>query len=138
MITFVDTNVLLDVFLPDPEWGSKSKENLEIAFNQGALIVNEIIYSELSTQFPDREMLDDALRQLSIRIVSLDLEVAFQAGKKWQQYRKTGGKRNRVLADFLIGAHAAMRSEKLLTRDRGFYTKYFKELDVQYVSRGRP
>jgi predicted nucleic acid-binding protein len=128
----VDTNVLLDVFLPDPEWGSKSKENLEIAFNQGALIVNEIIYSELSLQFPDKEMLDDALRQLSIRIVSLDLEVAYQAGKKWQQYRKTGGKRNRVLADFLIGAHAAMRSEKLLTRDRGFYKKYFKELDIQY------
>jgi hypothetical protein len=132
MITFVDTNVLLDVFLPDPEWGSKSKENLEIAFNQGALIVNEIIYSELSPQFPDKEMLDDALRQLSIRIVSLDLEVAYQAGKKWQQYRKTVEKRNRVLADFLIGAHAAMRSEKLLTRDRGFYKKYFKELDIQY------
>ena len=132
MITFVDTNVLLDVFLPDPEWGSKSKENLEIAFNQGALIVNEIIYSELSPQFPDKEMLDDALRQLSIRIVSLDLDVAYQAGKKWQQYRKTGGKRNRVLADFLIGAHAAMRSEKLLTRDRGFYKAYFKELDIQY------
>lgn len=132
MITFVDTNVLLDVFLPDPEWGSKSKENLEIAFNQGALIVNEIIYSELSTQFPDKEMLDDALRQLSIRIVSLDLEVAYHAGKKWQQYRKTGSKRNRVLADFLIGSHAAMRSEKLLTRDRGFYKKYFKELDIQY------
>ena len=132
MITFVDTNVLLDVFLPDPEWGSKSKENLEIAFNQGALIVNEIIYSELSPQFPDKQMLDDALRQLSIRIVSLDLEVAYHAGKKWQQYRKTGGKRNRVLADFLIGAHAAMRSEKLLTRDRGFYKAYFKELDIQY------
>lgn len=132
MITFVDTNVLLDVFLPDPEWGSKSKENLEIAFNQGALIVNEIIYSELSPQFPDKEMLDDALRQLSIRIVSLDLEVAYHAGKIWQQYRKTGSKRNRVLADFLIGAHAAMRSEKLLTRDRGFYKKYFKELDIQY------
>jgi predicted nucleic acid-binding protein len=132
MITFVDTNVLLDVFLPDPEWGSKSKENLEIAFNQGALIVNEIIYSELSPQFPDKKMLDDALRQLSIRIVSLDLEVAYHAGKKWQQYRKTGCKRNRVLADFLIGAHAAMRSEKLLTRDRGFYKKFFKELDIQY------
>ena len=85
MITFVDTNVLLDVFLPDPEWGSKSKENLEIAFNQGALIVNEIIYSELFPQFPDKKMLDDALRQLSIRIVSLDLEVAYHAGEKWQQ-----------------------------------------------------
>jgi len=132
MITFVDTNVLLDVFLPDPEWGSKSKENLEIAFNRGALIINEIIYAELSPQFPDKEMLDDALRQLSIRIVSLDLAVAYHAGKKWQQYRKTGGKRNRVLADFLIGAHAEMRSEKLLTRDRGFYTKYFKQLDIQY------
>lgn len=79
---------------------------------------------------PDKQMLDVALRQLSIRIVSLDLEVAYHAGKKWQQYRKTGGKRNRVLADFLIGAHADMRSEKLLTRDRGFYKKYFKNLKI--------
>ena len=132
MITFVDTNVLLDIFLPDPKWGQKSKKLLEKAYNQGSLIINEVIYSELAPQFSNKLLLDTALRTLSIRIISLDLETAYHAGLIWKEYRNQGGRRNRILPDFIIGAHAQKHAESLLTRDRGFYKKYFSDLHVFY------
>lgn len=132
MITFVDTNVLLDIFLPDPKWGQKSKICLEQAFKQGSLIINEIVYSELTPQFPSQELLDNTLKTLSIRIVSMDLKSAYHAGQIWKKYRKAGGGRNRILADFLIGAHAELHAEQLLTRDRSFYKKYFTNLLITY------
>ena len=110
MITFIDTNVLLDVFLPDPQWGQKSKESHEQAYSQGSLIINEIIYAQLAPQFEKKALLDDTLKHLGVQIKSIELETAFQAGMKWKKYRKSGGKRDRILADFLIGAHAAIHA----------------------------
>ena len=132
MITFVDTNVLLDVFLPDPKWGETSKNSLDRAYIQGSLIINEIIYAELAPQFARKELLDDTLKILGIRIVSLDLEIAYNAGMKWKEYRESGGTRNRILADFLIAANAKMHADRLLTRDRGFYKKYFSDIEIFY------
>ncbi|MBW2428792.1 MAG: hypothetical protein JRF56_07535 [Deltaproteobacteria bacterium] len=80
MITFVDPNILLDVFLPDPEWGHKSKKALDKAFNEGSLLINEIIYAELAPQFESQTKLDDTLKILGIRTIALDRDTAFFAG----------------------------------------------------------
>jgi len=132
MITFVDTNVLLDVFLPDPKWGRRSKAALEKAFHSGSLIINLIIYAELVPQFSSRGQLDNTLQLLGIQIAGLDTATAFQSGMAWKRYREAGGNRSRVLADFFIGAHAATAADCLMTRDRGFYRNYFKELNIIY------
>lgn len=97
MTTFVDTNVLLDVFLPDPHWGKKSQKTLGTAYEQGSLIINEIIYAELSPQFPEKHLLDSTLKTLGIRVIPVDSDTAYRAGKKWKQYRESGGGRSRVL-----------------------------------------
>jgi hypothetical protein len=130
MITFVDTNILLDVFLPDPEFGEKSTGYLERSFHEGSLIINEIVYAELAPQFSSQRLLDKTLLKLGIRILPIDRETAYTAGIAWQQYRRAGGKRERIISDFLIGAHALVHTDRLLTRDRGFYKIYFKNLKV--------
>jgi predicted nucleic acid-binding protein len=128
MITCVDTNLILDVVMDDPTFADESQKLLGEAYNLGSLVICEIVYAELVPQFEAREKLDSTLNLLNIRIVEGGADTAYIAGRKWAEYRAAGGSRERVLADFLIGAHAMVRGDHLLTRDRGFYKSYFPEL----------
>ncbi len=128
MITAVDTSVLLDVFLADAHHGPRSNEWLRRAYDQGAILICDLVYAELAPAFDSRETLDDALRQISANISPIDSNIAYDAGRRWLRYRKAGGPRKRIITDFLIGAHALATAEIFLTRDRGFYATYFPEL----------
>ena len=130
MISAVDTNILLDVFLPDKRFAEQSARLLKVAYDEGALIICEIVYAELVPQFGDRRRLDSALATLDVAVSSSNTDIAFLAGEKWGQYKKSGGTRERIITDFLIGAHASIKAERFLTRDRGFYKSYFPELSI--------
>ena len=130
MISAVDTNILLDVFLPDKRFAEQSARLLKVAYDEGALIICEIVYAELVPQFGDRRRLDSALATLDVAVSSSNTDIAFLAGEKWGQYKKSGGTRERIITDFLIGAHASIKAERFLTRDRGFYKPYFPELSI--------
>ena len=128
MITAVDTSALLDVFLPDDRYGEQSKTWLRAAYDTGAIIVCDIVYAELAPAFPDRAVLDRALREINATTSPVDTAIAYDAGMRWLRYRQSGGPRTRIISDFLIGAHAVAVADKFLTRDRGFFATYFPEL----------
>jgi len=130
MITAVDTNILLDIFFPDKTFASESARLLKIAYDEGALIVCDIVYAELVPQFKKRSLLDETLTKLSVSLSPVDSEIAFFAGEKWGIYRRSGGKRERIITGFLIGAHALLKADRFLTRDRGFYRSYFPDLQI--------
>lgn len=129
MITAVDTNVLLDIFIAGDRHGPQSKERLVAAYDAGAIVVSDVVYAELVPAFRDRAALDSALLELGATLSPIDSTIAFEAGMRWKRYRAAGGPRNRIIADFLIGAHAMTVADVFLTRDRGFFSSYFPELN---------
>ena len=128
MITSVDTNVLLDVFVSSALHHSQSQEWLIGAYDRGAILVCDVVYAELVPAFGDRSSLDRALGEINATVSPIDTTIAYDAGLRWARYRQAGGPRERIIADFLIGAHAAAKADAFLTRDRGFYVTYFPEL----------
>ena len=128
MITAVDTNVLLDVFIPSDEHGPRSREWLSAAYNAGAVIICDLVYAELVPAFTSRVSLDGALREIGAALSPINSSIAYEAGLRWKLYRESGGPRNRIIIDFLIGAHAASTADAFLTRDRGFFATYFPDL----------
>jgi len=130
LITAVDTNVLIDVFGADPVFGELSREALRDCLTQGGLVACEVVWAETSAAFPSAASAEEALERLGVMFSALDAPAALAAGTAWAAYRRAGGTRDRVIADFLIGAHAADAAVRLLTRDRGFYRRYFDGLTL--------
>lgn len=129
MITAVDTNILLDVLLPDPVHQAGSLAKLHQATQEGALILGEVVLCELGAQFGDVVEMQRFLKSVGLSLVPMSLAAAHDAGQRWRDYlRAKKGVRERVVADFMIAAHAIHQADRLLTRDLGFYRSYFKDL----------
>lgn len=124
-MVLVDTNVLLDVFEDDPRWASWSQEQLESAALADQLMINAVIYAELSVAFARIEELEEVITQAALSVESIPREALFLAGKAFVDYRRRQGAKHGVLPDFFIGAHAAVVGCGLLTRDVGRYRTYF-------------
>jgi predicted nucleic acid-binding protein len=128
--TFVDTNVILDVAGPASRWRQWSEEALRQAGDEGELVINQIVYSELVAGYASMEDLDGAMTAGRFRRESLPFDASYLAGAAFLRYLRRGGARPMPLPDFFIGAHAAVRGYRLLTRDRGYYRSYFPSLAV--------
>ncbi|MDP2158468.1 MAG: type II toxin-antitoxin system VapC family toxin [Nitrospirota bacterium] len=154
MITAIDTNILLDILIPDEDHASTSKALLDLYNEKGSLVISEMVFAELASQFSSEGETGDFLSDTSIRLVHSNEKALSIAGVRWKEYRKSrkdklqcpvcGKKttvhcpgcnknisfRQHIISDFIIGAHALVQAELLLTRDRGFYKTYFRDLKI--------
>lgn len=126
----VDTNVLVDVLEDDPDWADWSIGQLRAQSKIHRLAINPVIYSELSLTFSTVEALDRTIDDLGLTMIEIPRPALFLAGKAFVRYRRQGGKKNNVLADFFIGAHAAVAGYPVLTRDTQRYATYFSGVSL--------
>jgi predicted nucleic acid-binding protein len=129
-MTLIDTNVLADVLTNDPAWYTWSAEALRRRAALGALLINEIVYAELSVRADSEARLDEALTTLDVELARTPTPALFLAGKTFYRYRTAGGMRTGVLPDFFIGAHAQIAQWPLLTRDVRRYRTYFPDVEL--------
>jgi len=153
MITAVDTNILLDVLIPDAPHADESEGALAQALRAGAVVISGPVYAELAVHFPQQERLDRFLADTGLRLQPSNADALYRAGSAWSEYLRRrpalacpqcGARqdlrcdecgasvqpRQHVVADFIIGAHALVQADQLLTRDRGYYATYFPELTL--------
>ena len=126
----VDTNILIDVLEDDPEWADWSIAQLQAQSRVHRLVINPIIYSELSLAFSTVESLDEAVQGMALGMEEIPRPALFLAGKAFVEYRRKGGAKGNVLGDFFVGAHAAVSGLPLLTRDPRSYLTYFPAVTV--------
>src|SRR5665213_2702713 len=129
MVTAVDTSVLLDVLLNDPQHAPASIKALRQATVDGSLILCEIALAEVAPTLPAADI-PQFLSDWNLTFVSSSQSSAILAGEMYRTYLQRGGQRNRVVPDFLLGAHAQIHAQRLLARDRGYYRDYFKQLKL--------
>ena len=131
MITAIDTNILIDILEPDPVFGQASKQALRRCLQEGTVIACEVVWAEVVTVYRNKKkQVVDILSRIGIEYSPMVLEAALEAADCWYAFRKKNKVRDRIVADFLVGGHALILSDRLLTRDRGFYRDYFKGLNV--------
>jgi len=130
MITAIDTNVLLGILIPNPDFCDGAAAAIEDSAAAGSLVVCDLVYAELCFAFPSQQACDEFLEDNGIRVESLTRATHFAASRAWRQHRRQGGTRTRILAGFLVGAHAQLQANRLLSRDRGFYRKLFPSLKL--------
>jgi predicted nucleic acid-binding protein len=130
MPTLIDTNILVDLSIPASDWHGWSRQRAMEAFRNGPVLINPIIYAEFSVRYRDMDEVDRLLPQNEFRRENLPWPAVFAAAAAFRIYRKSGGERDSILPDFLIGAHAAIRGYTVLTRDPKGYRSYFPSLDL--------
>lgn len=130
VITAVDSSVLFDVLANDPTNLAGSLAAMREARRLGAIIACPVVWAEVRAFFSKPSVMTDAFLQAGIGFDPFDLACADLAGETWKKYRSRGGTRTRLVPDFLVGAHAQVRGGRLLTRDRGFFRRYFTGLRV--------
>ena len=136
MITAVDTNVLVDILEPDSHHGPASADALTRCFADGTVIACDVVWAEVAIVYAEKQAeLLAALETMGIEYSEVTQEAALEAARRWQAYRSRGGSRQRIAADFIVGAHACVQCDRLLTRDRGFYRSSFDALKILDPSR---
>jgi hypothetical protein len=126
----VDSNVILDLATVDSVWAEWSAVAIARFVNEAVLVINPLIYAEISVRYESVEELEAALPTDAFRREVLPYEAAFLAGKSFLTYRRRGGRRTSPLPDFYVGAHAAVRGYRLLTRDAARYRAYYPTVEL--------
>jgi predicted nucleic acid-binding protein len=130
MLTAVDSSVLLDVVVDSSAHADASEKALRKAASEGGLIIRECVLAEIRPAFSDHAAIEPFLADWQLRFVPSSRESALRAGELFGLYLKRGGRGGRVIADFLIGAHASLHADRLLARDRGYLRDYFSRLKL--------
>lgn len=126
----VDSNVILDIATDDAHWSAWSQEALAQAADEAQLVINPMIYAEVSVGFERIEDLEDAIPDAVFRREPLPYEAAFLAGKAFLTHQRRGGEKRSPMPEFYIGAHAAVSGFRLLTRDAARYRTYFPRIEI--------
>jgi predicted nucleic acid-binding protein len=130
MLTAVDSSVLLDVLTDSPAHADSSEQELRKAASEGGLIICECVLAEIRPALANRREVEQFIADWELRFIPSSRESALLAGEIFAAYLQRGGKERRIVADFLIGAHAKLHADRLLARDRGYLRDYFSSLKL--------
>ena len=129
-MTLVDTNVLIDILTRDPRWETWSATTLRQLSGHGPLLINEIVYAELAGRYSTQQALDSIVESLDLQFEWLPKSALHLAGQTFTNYRRSGGTRSSILADFFIGAHAAVMHLPIVSRDTERYRTHFPDVEL--------